>query len=51
MVGFEQTSRTVGEGDGEVELCVAISSPEANIAVPFSFSLIVNTQIGTAGIL
>ena len=51
MVGFESHLYTVGELDGQVELCVNITVPRRQDIGTVTFNLIVETQNGSAGIL
>ena len=50
MEGFERSVYTVGEGDGQVELCVNITVPRRQDIGTVTFILTVETQDGTAGI-
>ena len=50
VVGFESHLYTVGEGDGQVELCVNITVPRRQDVGTVTFSLTVETQNGSAGI-
>ena len=50
VVGFERRTYTVGEGDGQVELCVNITVPRRQDIGTVTFSLTVETQNGSAGI-
>ena len=50
VVGFERRLYTVGEGDGQVELCVNITVPRQQDIGTVNFSLTVKTQDGSAGI-
>ena len=50
MVGFERNVYTVGEGDGQVELCVNITVPRRQDIGTVTFNLIVETHGGSAGI-
>ena len=50
MVGFERRIYTVGEGDGQVELCVNITVPRRQDIGTVTFNLTVVTQDGSAGI-
>ena len=43
-------SYTVGEGDGQVELCVNITMPRRQDIGTVTFNLTVETQDGSAGI-
>ena len=49
IVGFEQTSYTIVEGAGEVEICVIVYQPSGDIPVEFPFEVDVRTDDGTAG--
>ena len=49
VVGFERRMYTVGEADGQVELCVNITVPRQQDIGTVSFNLNVETQDGTAG--
>ena len=51
VVGFERRLYTAGEGDGQVELCVNITVPRQQDIGTVNFSLTVETQDGSAGIL
>ena len=50
VVGFERRLYTVGEEDGQVELCVNITVPRRQDIGTVNFSLTVETQDGSAGI-
>ena len=50
VVGFERSVYTVGEGEGQVELCVNITVPRRQDVGTVTFNLTVETQDGTAGI-
>ena len=50
VVGFERSLYTVGEEDGQVELCVNITVPRRQDIGTVTFSLTVETQDGSAGI-
>ena len=50
VVGFERLIYTVGEGDGQVELCVNITMPRRQNIGTVTFNLNVETQDGSAGI-
>ena len=50
MVGFERRTYTVGEGDGQMELCVNITVPRRQDIGTVTFNLNVETQDGSAGI-
>ena len=50
VVGFERRTYTVGEGDGQVELCVNVTVPRRQDIGIVSFNLTVETQNGSAGI-
>ena len=50
VVGFERSTYTVGEGDGQVELCVNITVPRRQNIGTATFNLTVETQDGSAGI-
>ena len=50
VVGFERHTYTVGEGDGQVELCVNITVPRRQDIGTVTFNLTVETQNGSAGI-
>ena len=49
VVGFERNTYTVGEGDGQVELCVNITVPRGQDIGTVTFNLTVETQDGSAG--
>ena len=49
-VGFERRLYTVGEGDGQVELCANITVPRRQDIGTVTFNLTVETQDGSAGI-
>ena len=49
VVGFEMLSYTVGEGDGQVELCVNITMPRRQDIGTVTFNLTVETQDDSAG--
>ena len=51
MVGFERLIYTVGEGDGQVELCVNITVPRRQDIGTITFNITVETQNGSAGII
>ena len=51
VVGFEQTAVNISESAGRVELCVSISQPSTSAPIPFTFSLILNTETGSACML
>ena len=51
MVGFERRIYTVGEGDGQVELCVNITVPRRQDIGTVTFNLTVGTQDDSAGIM
>ena len=50
VVGFERSVYTVGERDGQVELCVNITLPRRQDIGTVTFNLTVETQDGSAGI-
>ena len=50
VVGFERSIYTVGEEDGQVELCVNITVPRQQDIGTVTFNLTVETQDGSAGI-
>ena len=50
VVGFERCLYTVGEEDGQVELCVNITLPRRQDIGTVTFNLTVETQDGSAGI-
>ena len=50
VVGFERRLYTVGEEDGQVELCVNITVPRRQDIGTVTFNLTVETQDGSAGI-
>ena len=50
MVGFERHTYTVGEDDGQVELCVNITVPRRQDVGTVTFNLSVETQNCSAGI-
>ena len=50
VVGFERHLYTVGEQDGQVELCVNITVPRRQDIGTVTFNLAVETQDGSAGI-
>ena len=50
VVGFERHLYTVGEEDGQVELCVNITLPRRQDIGTVTFNLTVETQDGSAGI-
>ena len=51
VVGFERRTYTVGEGDGQVELCVNITLPRRQDIGTVTFNLTVETRAGSAGII
>ena len=50
MVGFERHLYTVGEHDGQVELCVNVTMPRRQDIGTVTFNLAVETQNDSAGI-
>ena len=50
VVGFESHSYTVGEQDGQVELCVNVTVPRRQDIGTVTFNLTVETEDGSAGI-
>ena len=50
VVKFERRLYTVGEQDGQVELCVNITVPRQQDIGTVTFNLTVETQDGSAGI-
>ena len=50
VVGFERLVYTVGEEDGQVELCVNITVPSRQDIGTVTFNITVETQNGSAGI-
>ena len=50
VVGFERSIYIVGEGDGQVELCVNITVPRRQDIGTVTFNLTAETQDGSAGI-
>ena len=50
VVGFERRIYIVGEGDGQVELCVNITVPDRQDIGSVTFNFNVETQDGSAGI-
>ena len=51
VVGFERRTYTVGELDGQVELCVNITVPRRQDIGTVTFNFTVETQDGSAGII
>ena len=51
VVEFERRIYTVGEADGQVELCVNITMPRRQDIGTVTFNLTVETQDGSAGII
>ena len=51
VVGFEMLSYTVGEANGQVELCVNITMPRQQNIGTVTFDLTVETQDGSGGIV
>ena len=51
LVGFERRTYTVGEEDGQVELCVNLTVPSRQDIGTATFNLTVETQDGSAGII
>ena len=51
VVGFDMRLYTVGEQDGPVELCVNVTMPRRQDIGTVTFSLTVETQDGSAGIV
>ena len=49
VVGFERNTYTVGELDGQVELCVNITMPRQQDIGTVTFNLTVETRDGSAG--
>ena len=49
MVGLEQTSLTVSENVGMVEICTVIFFPDDPCPTEFPFELMIVTVSGTAG--
>ena len=47
-MGFERTTYVVNETDGQVELCVSVTEPADQNIGDVTFSLMVETQDGTA---
>ena len=47
-VGYVETDVSVFESDGVAQLTVAISVPPQGVAIETSFTLLVNTNDGTA---
>ena len=50
VVGFERHLYTVGEQNGQVELCVNVMVPRRQDIGSITFNLTVETQDGSAGI-
>ena len=50
LVGLENTSYTVLEDAGAVEICAVISFPEITCPVSYHFEVVIRTISGTAGI-
>ena len=50
MVGFERRTYTIGEEDGQVELCVNLTVPRRQDIGAVTFNLSVETQNRSAGI-
>ena len=50
VVGFDVRLYTVGEQDGQVELCVNVTMPRRQDIGTVTFNLTVETQDGSAGI-
>ena len=50
VVGFERHLYTVGEQNGQVELCVNVMVPRLQEIGTVTFNLAVETQDGSAGI-
>ena len=49
VVGFDARLYTVGEQDGQVELCVNVTVPRRQDIGTVTFNLAVETQDGSAG--
>ena len=50
VVGFERLVYTLGEGDGQAELCVNITMPRQQDIGTVTFNITVETQNRSAGI-
>ena len=50
LIGLENTSYTVLEDAGAVEICAVISFPEITCPVSYHFEVVIRTISGTAGI-
>ena len=48
MIGLEQTSITVSEDVGDIEICTSILSPDLPCPVEFPFDVTFSTVSGTA---
>ena len=51
VIGLEQTFYNVSESEGLVELCVIVRSPFIECPITLSFSVILSTTDGSAGII
>ena len=49
VVGLEDTSLTLSEDAGVIEICAAISSPDTLCPVEYPFEIMLETLSGTAG--
>ena len=48
VVGLEMTVYSVSEGDGNVEVCAVVHSPNIDCPIEFSFAVNLTTKDGTA---
>ena len=50
-MGLSDTSISVSEGEGVVEVCLTVSRPNADCPVMFEFRVVLTTTPDTAGIM
>ena len=48
-MGLEQTVYTADEGDGSVEVCAVVYSPDLDCPIEFSFDVSLSASDGSAG--
>ena len=49
VVGFEESSYSVDEGVGQLQVCVVVTMPPQSDVLNLTFSLNVSTSVGSAG--
>ena len=50
-IGFEEATYTVNEEDGVLEVCVRVFEPDGEMPLVTEISVIIETRVGTAGMV